>query len=86
MRPVFLRIEPTFDSSFFGSGAGLVGVTDADFTGWFLPGLVSGCLAGAGFGSLGAGACTSCDGCGSGVEFTTGAAGSGAVAAAAGGV
>jgi len=29
IRPVFLRIEPTFDSSFFGSAAGFGGVIDA---------------------------------------------------------
>ena len=74
MRPVFLRIKPTFESSFFGSV--LLCVMEAVFTGGcFFPGLVSGCLAGSGFG-----ACTSCEG--SGVGFTTGA-GSGAVAAAA---
>ena len=49
MGPVFLRIEPTFESSFFGSV--FVSETGVVFTGCFLPGLVSGDMAGAGFDS-----------------------------------
>ena len=53
MRPVFLRIEPTFESSFFGSAGCVAAVV---FTGAFLPGAAAGCLVGvAGFGSSTAG-------------------------------
>ena len=48
IRPVFLRIEPTFESSFLGSFEVVVfGV----FTDAFLTGAAAGCLVGAGFGS-----------------------------------
>lgn len=72
MRPVFLRIEPTFESSFLGS----VGVAVlAVFTGAFFAGVVAG-LVGAGFGSSVCGgtwlASVSWDGCASGVGFTAG--------------
>ena len=51
MRPVFLRIEPTFESSFFGSLASFEVAVLAVFTDAFLAGAVAGCLVGAGFGS-----------------------------------
>ena len=49
MRPVFLRIEPTFESSFFFGSFEVVVL--AVFTDAFLAGGVAGCLVGAGFGS-----------------------------------
>lgn len=72
MRPVFLRIEPTLLSSFFGSSfAVVVLVVFADA---FLTGAVAGCLVGAGLGSSAAGTGTgSIDGSGCGVGFTSGA-------------
>ena len=68
MRPVFFRMEPTFDSSFFSSTFGLAGA-GAGLAATFLTGAaataaVAG-LAGSGFAS-------STDGCDSGVGFTSG--------------
>ena len=73
MRPVFLRIEPTFESSFLGSSFEVVVL--AVFTGAFLTGAVAGCLGSAGFGSSTGGATwiASDDDCACGVGFTSGA-------------
>ena len=54
MRPVFLRIEPTFESSFLGSS--FEDVVLAVFTDAFLAGAAAGCLARAAFGSSTGGA------------------------------
>ena len=70
MRPVFFRMLPTFESSFFSSTFGLVGV-GAGLAAAFLTGNAAGTaeaaagLAGSGFGS-------SADGCASGLGFTSG--------------
>ena len=51
MRPVFLRIEPTFDSSFFGSGAGLVSELEVFELAFFAGAAVAAGLIGLVFGS-----------------------------------
>ena len=66
MRPVFLRIEPTFESSFLGSGLGAA--VFAGLTGAFLTG---GSLVGAGLGCSGVGTWMASDGCACGVGFTS---------------
>ena len=76
MRPVFLRMELTLEScffgSFFGSGVLLVWLTDVAFVAGFLTG-AAGPLTIAGLVSSFAGV-GSADGCGSGVGMFTGAA------------
>lgn len=74
MRPVFLRIDPTFDSSFLGwvvdfvCGVGIVGAVFA--AAGFLAGATTGCVAPAGLGSSSFG---DSEGGATGVGLTTGA-------------
>ena len=78
IRPVFLRSEFTFESSFFGSVFEVVFA--AAGTAAFLEGTAAGCLtgaglrsSGAGFGSSSAGAWITSEAVTSGVGFTSGA-------------
>ena len=71
IRPVFLRIEPTFESSFLGSFEGLVMVV-AGFTDAFWTGAFAGSLVGAGFGASAGGTWLASAGCASGVGLTSG--------------
>ena len=66
MRPVFFRMEPTFESSFFSASVALAGV-GVGLGAVFLTGAAAATegLGGSGFGS-------STDGCASGVGFTSG--------------
>ena len=71
MRPVFFRMLPTFESSFFSSTFALAGV-GVGLAATFLTGAAVAAALVSGFGSSADGFGSSADGCASGVGITSG--------------